>query len=241
MIDWHCHILPSVDDGPADIQQSIAMASSLSAYGFRTVHCTPHMIRGCYEASNNLIREKVHELQEQIWDAGISLEVLQGREYYLDEYLLTSLEDPITLGNSRQVLVEIPSHATRDMIRQLTYSVVRMGLMPVIAHPERCSLLEPIDLFKNDRGLLSKLKSLSRLDRITRKKDSEPITFGNPLLDYLIELGCSFQGNLGSFRGYYGVRTRRVAEAFRDMVVYDRYGSDLHALNQIPEILGTAS
>ena len=32
MIDWHSHILPGVDDGPVEIEQSLAMASALSSY-----------------------------------------------------------------------------------------------------------------------------------------------------------------------------------------------------------------
>jgi len=50
VIDWHSHILPGVDDGAAEMEQSLAMASALSAAGFSTVYCTPHQMRGSYEA-----------------------------------------------------------------------------------------------------------------------------------------------------------------------------------------------
>ena len=46
MIDWHSHILPGVDDGPADIEQSVALAEALAAGGFTEVYCTPHLMRG---------------------------------------------------------------------------------------------------------------------------------------------------------------------------------------------------
>ncbi len=46
MIDWHSHILPGIDDGSPDMEQSLAMAAALSAAGFTTVYCTPHLMRG---------------------------------------------------------------------------------------------------------------------------------------------------------------------------------------------------
>ncbi len=39
-----------------------------------------------------------------------------------------------------------------------------------------------------------------------------PDATGNPLLDYLRDLGCCFQGNLGSFTGFYGGQVKAVAE-----------------------------
>src|SRR5665647_989200 len=98
MIDWHCHILPGLDDGPADIEKSLAMARLLAARGFATVYCTPHLIRGCYDATNDEVRRSLKELQQAITANGIPLALLAGREYYLDEFLPSALEDPLTMG-----------------------------------------------------------------------------------------------------------------------------------------------
>ena len=237
MIDWHCHILPGVDDGPAEIEQSLAMASALSAAGFTTVYCTPHLIRGCYSAGNEEIRRGVAELQERVNSNGIPLTLLTGREYCLDEYLLDSLEDPIPLGNSRLILVEILPTITADMIRQLLYGVVRAGFTPVIAHPERCQLLHPAAHRRGRRGLLDSLRNLLAGGRRGSMEHVEPDTTGNPLLDYLCDLGCSFQGNLGSFSGFYGRQVKNAAESMKGLGIYDRYGSDLHAPEQAERVL----
>jgi protein-tyrosine phosphatase len=241
MIDWHCHILPGVDDGPAEIEQSLAMASALSAAGFTTVYCTPHLIRGCYEAGNEEIRLGVAELQERVNSNGIPLTLLTGREYCLDEYLLDSLKDPLPLGNSRLILVEILPTITADMVRQLLYGVVRCGFRPVIAHPERCRLLEPVVHRTGSTGLLDNLKNLLTGGRRGSGEHGAPDTTGNPLLDYLCDLGCSFQGNLGSFGGFYGRRVKIVAEAMKGLGIYDRFGSDLHAAEQAQSIFGQKS
>lgn len=236
MIDWHCHILPGLDDGAADMQQSLAMASALAAAGFRNVYCTPHRMPGCYEADNNQVRRGVTELQEQLQERGIPLTLLSGCEYSLDEYLLASLADPLLLGESRQILVEILPRLTAERVRQVLYDVVRSGFTPVIAHPERCQLLEPLPLRPEGNKFLTSFKSFVS---VSHEQDDSEMT-GPPLLDYLRELGCSFQGNLGSFKGFYGRRVQSAANSLKGLGIYDRYGSDLHSPEQAKLVLSDA-
>jgi protein-tyrosine phosphatase len=33
MIDWHCHVLPAMDDGSRDLEESIAMLDALKHQG----------------------------------------------------------------------------------------------------------------------------------------------------------------------------------------------------------------
>ena len=240
MIDWHCHILPGIDDGAADMEHSLAMATALAAAGFTDVYCTPHMIRGCYEVGNDEVRQLVSKLQEHLDAARILLTLHSGREYYLDEYLLTYLEEPLTLDNDRSILVEIPPRITADMVRQLLYAVVKSGFTPVIAHPERCSLLEPATRRTSESSFFTAMKKIFVGKTDYRQDLTQFASTGNHLLDYLRELGCSFQGNLGSFTGFYGRQVKDVAEALRRTGIYDRYGSDLHAPEHVSRILQQA-
>lgn len=237
MIDWHSHILPGLDDGAADMQQALAMASALAAAGFRTVYCTPHRMRGGYEADNDQVRQGVAGLQERLQEGGVPLTLLPGCEYRLDEYLLASLADPLPLGESRLILVEILPQISAEMARQLLYGVVRSGFTPVIAHPERCQLLEPVARPLEGHKFLTSLKSLVCGGRSASRDQDLPGLIAPPLLDYLRELGCSFQGNLGSFRGFYGRRVQRAANGLKGLGIYDRYGSDLHSPEQARLVL----
>ena len=237
MIDWHCHILPGLDDGSRDFESSLNMAVALSDAGFAEVYCTPHLMRGCYEASNTQVCQGVAELQQHLDDAGIQLQLKPSREYFLDEYLKSYLEDPLPLGDARSILVEIPPRTSGEMVRQFTYDLVRSGFKPVIAHPERCHLLEPAVRRADSGGLFSALKRWTgKRDHYKQEHDLTEST-GNSLLDYLRDIGCSFQGNLGSFSGFYGRQVKVVAEALRKRGVYDRYGSDLHAPEQAVQVL----
>ena len=237
MIDWHCHILPGLDDGAADIEQSLAMAAALAAAGFRTVYCTPHRMPGCYDASNDQVRQGVAVLQGRLQENNIPLLLRSGCEYSLDEYLLASLDDPLPLGESRLILVEILPRLTAEMVRKVLYNVVRRGFTPVIAHPERCLLLAPVVPRAEGNNFFASIKNLIAGGHRAMDEQALPGQTGNPLLDYLRELGCSFQGNLGSFQGCYGRRVQSAALALKELGVYDRYGSDLHAPEQSKIIL----
>jgi protein-tyrosine phosphatase len=237
MIDWHSHILPGVDDGPADIGQSVAIAAYLAAGGFTEVYCTPHLMRGGYEAGNDEVRRGVVTLQERLNASGIPITLRSGREYCLDEYLQAALDDPLPLGDSRLLLVEIPPHATADMVRRLLYDVVRAGFSPVIAHPERSPLLDPSGPPAGNggiRGALGHLLGGGHRNGHARRSSDAAV---NPLLAYLRDLGCFFQGNLGSFNGFYGGQVKRTAESMRTAGLFDRYGSDVHSLEQAKRVL----
>jgi protein-tyrosine phosphatase len=55
MIDFHCHILPGLDDGPKTIEEYIDMAEALQNAGFTAVYCTPQLIKVAYEADNEAV------------------------------------------------------------------------------------------------------------------------------------------------------------------------------------------
>jgi protein-tyrosine phosphatase len=58
----------------------------------------------------------------------------------------------------------------------------------------------------------------------------------NSLLGYLKEIGCAFQGNLGSFAGRYGGRVRQAAERLREAGIYTHFGSDAHGVEHIRDL-----
>ena len=240
MIDWHCHILPGIDDGPATMAEAVQMAKLLRQAGYATVHCTPHFIRGGFEADNDTVRMTLTALQEELDRQGIGLRLLPGREYYLDEFLPDVLKEPLPLGETRYLLIEIPGNAPVEFVKETCYRVVSSGFTPMIAHPERCRLL---DLPAPAAGGLREMFKVqgSRFKVFTSTSNIEPETSNirsNSLLDYLSELGCVFQGNLGSFTGRYGERIRQAAERLHAAGVYTHFGSDAHGVEHLEAIAG---
>jgi protein-tyrosine phosphatase len=235
--DSHSHILSGIDDGAASMKESVNIARVLEEIGFSAVCCTPHHIRGSYDADGGTVLQKIEELQEVLDREGINLELHQGNEYYLDEYLAASLDGSLTLRGSEHILVEIPGHATADHVKETCYRIRCAGYVPVIAHPERCPLLELPAPPK--KGILNWFKVQgSKLGGDNSKFKIQNSKFdSSSLLSYLEDLGCFFQGNIGSFAGVYGDRVRRKAIAFLREGLYDCLGSDAHRSHRLEEWL----
>lgn len=235
MIDWHCHILPGIDDGPSSMEDAVKMAIALHKAGFREVYCTPHLIKGFYDADNVAVRKGVAELQERLDTLCIDLLLHPGREYFLDEYLMEYLKDPMPLGNTSYVLLEVPDHMSPENVKETCYRIKCSGFTPVIAHPERCALFALAR--KKETGIRKLFNSLGGAFKDYAAHNQLPVACaGNSLMEYLREIGCVFQGNLGSFAGMYGEKVKHSAGRIREMGMYSYMGSDLHSADKITVI-----
>lgn len=237
-VDWHSHILPNLDDGAKDMAESLAIAAVLAEAGFSEVHCTPHSISGAYEASPVRVRQGVLELQEAIDREGIPLRVAAGSEYYCDEFLSKRLEDPLTLGETNLLLMEAPLQASNDQLSSIVYQVALRGYTPLIAHPERCALLQPEENTESAAngiiGTVLRFASAKFGSRVyglnlePRTSNSEP-----DLSSLLRSMGSCFQGNLGSFAGIYGEQVRKAAIKNLQDGLYDCLGTDAHSSRRL--------
>jgi protein-tyrosine phosphatase len=215
MIDFHCHILPGLDDGPAHIDESVAMAAVLRDAGFRTIYCTPHLMKGVYEASNEEVHASLDALQASLNKENIGLQLFPGREHYLDEFLFDYLKKPMPLGNTNLIMLEIPGNISPEFIKETCFRITCSGFIPMIAHPERCNFSTMLQ--KQMKTRLHFFKA----ERTTEKSE---------LSTYLTDLGCAFQGNLGSFIGLYGSEAQKIANSLKKMEVYTHFGTDAHSL-----------
>ena len=146
MIDLHCHILPGMDDGPADIEECLVMARLAAEDGIHTVVATPHSRNGMYENARGDICRRVQELNRILEAAAIDLVVLPGAEEFIRPELgLAGEPDKIcTLNdNGRYVLVEFPFMTVPQGAGELFIRMKqRRGLTPVLAHPERNAAIQ---------------------------------------------------------------------------------------------------
>ncbi|MEI7934941.1 MAG: CpsB/CapC family capsule biosynthesis tyrosine phosphatase [Chlorobiaceae bacterium] len=230
-IDYHCHILPGVDDGPKAQDESIEMARLFAEAGYRDVYCTPHLIKGMYEVSNEEVLYERDKLQHKLENEGIGIKLLAGREYYLDEYLLDYISKPLRLEGTNCIMIEIPNNTSVDLVKETIFSVKRRGYTPLIAHPERCFLLETAQREPQSAGSWKRWFSRG----IAVNNDNES---GNELLRYLKQLCCQFQGNLGSINGQYGGRVKASARYFEKNALYTHAGTDAHSPDAVKDILG---
>lgn len=226
MIDWHCHILPGLDDGPDTLDESLEMAHILASAGFRQVYCTPHCLLGRYDTRPSQVQGAVATLQRALLQAKIPLVLIPGMEYALDEYLPVLLDRPQCLGDSRLLLVEAPRKTPKQVIRQNILQILQRGLLPLLAHPERSPSLYPHPSLRE------------RLARFGWWNAGEDGCFS--FVRELRDMGCLFQGNLPSFAGRYGALVERRADLHLDQGLYRCFGSDGHRAEILRADLGTA-
>ncbi|WP_392486718.1 tyrosine-protein phosphatase [Haloimpatiens sp. FM7315] len=139
MIDVHCHILPSVDDGSKDMETSIEMAKIAYEDGIRKIIATPHYYRGYFENKFCDVKAKVKELNEELKNREIQIEVIEGQEIFLDSHTLEMFKkgDIGPINNKKYMLLELDFAKFQKSAIETLYELKIKGITPIIAHPER--------------------------------------------------------------------------------------------------------
>jgi len=144
MYDLHCHLLPAIDDGPADLDTALEMARMAVADGITTVACTPHIYPGVYENTGAGIREAIERLRRELSSNGIELTLVEGADVHIAPHLGESIRSGRipTLAGSRYLLLEPPHHVAPPRFEEVVFELMAQGIVPVITHPERLSWVE---------------------------------------------------------------------------------------------------
>lgn len=145
-IDTHTHILPGIDDGPKDIEESLEIARCYSQAGVEKIVATPHFIPGtAWSASKESVLASVTKLQSSLEEAGIDLEILPGMEIAFHKNLESRLQDNslLPLGNSSYFMIEPFFHGEQDSLLTSLSALLENGFNLILAHPERIEELRP--------------------------------------------------------------------------------------------------
>jgi protein-tyrosine phosphatase len=144
LIDLHCHILPSVDDGARNLSISLEMARIAVADGITVTACTPHIFPGVYDNTGPAILAAVEKLSGALAEAGIPLQLISGADVQMDGNIVSGLANGgvLTLGGSRYVLLEPPHHVAPPRLEQTIFSLSAAGYVPMLTHPERLTWID---------------------------------------------------------------------------------------------------
>lgn len=146
MYDIHAHILPGVDDGAQSLNEALAMAELAVACGVQCMAVTPHSNqKGRYENYDTVqLLDRYDELRAALKDEGIPLKLVRGMEIFADTELAwkVSSGQVIPLNNSRYYLIEFNFDEEDWFISETIADILKLGKVPVIAHPERYSSVQ---------------------------------------------------------------------------------------------------
>ena len=163
LYDLHAHLLPSIDDGPSKIEETLEIIRISSEQGVVAILATPHRkdVSECYSIAyvENLL-SKVNELASA---QGYPTKVLLGMENHLDPQLPFDIQEgsAIQMNRGKYILIEMPWSGRPDFLEDTLAKVQSMDLVPVVAHPER------MELFQKDPSLLFNLVDKGMLTQIT--------------------------------------------------------------------------
>lgn len=175
MIDLHCHILPGIDDGAQNMDESLHMARVAVSEGIHQIVATPHHQNGRYTNEKEDIMKRVEILNQKLDQEKIPLKILPGQESriygeIIQDYLLNKV---LTLNNTTKYLfIEFPSNHVPRFTEQLLFNIQSEGITPIIVHPERNSrLLADPDILYNlvAKGALTQVTAASLTGQFGKK------------------------------------------------------------------------
>ncbi len=188
MIDIHCHLLPGVDDGPADEATAIAMCQMAAASGTTEVVATPHA-----NASYEYAPERNEEMRQRLQAAvGTKPRIHLGCDFHLNyDNIEAALTEPsrFTINGGRYLLVEFSDQIISQGTSAVFARMREAGLTPIITHPERNALLQD-DRARLaawvHRGCLIQITGDSLLGRFGRRAQSAAIALVDANLAHIV-------------------------------------------------------
>ena len=133
-VDIHSHILPGIDDGAQNIQESMFLISEMKKIGFRSIFGTPHTYRGVYNNTRKTIDESFKKIQNIKNDIKLSY----ASEYMLDESIMQQIENKSLLTfDGKHVLVEMSYSGSTLNLHDIIFHLRVNDYIPILAHPER--------------------------------------------------------------------------------------------------------
>lgn len=140
MFDIHSHILPAVDDGAQNLEESLALLEALKNQGITDVMATPHF----YPFEHNLAEFK--EVTQSAYSE--LLKALEGKDLpkvhlgceilYFDGLAFSEDIKEFCLGDSKYILLELTDKCiTNTFFENILHLKNNTDIIPIIAHIER--------------------------------------------------------------------------------------------------------
>lgn len=136
-VDMHSHILPGIDDGCENAEQSVELLQRLEALGLKQFYFTPHIVQDMHPNTPETIAKAFDRLRQE----GMA-HLTTG---YAAEYMVDTAFDQQFARNPRNllclpgghVLIEMSYIEESKLIEKVAFDLQMEGYIPILAHPER--------------------------------------------------------------------------------------------------------
>jgi len=137
-IDLHSHLIPGIDDGSKNMEESLHLLKGMQALGYEKVITTPHIMIDAYKNTPEIINIGLRALREEAKSHGIEVEIEAAAEYYLDEGFYDHLHSDNVMSIEGKYLLFETSYVSKPLqFEEMIFEIGAAGYIPLMAHPER--------------------------------------------------------------------------------------------------------
>ena len=205
MIDFHSHLMPGVDDGAADLDESRSGLAAMREQGITTIITTPHIQASMTDKPRDL--DRYMAALDTAFDSLATLAATEFPDLRIERGVEMMLDTPqpamgdlrLHLAGTSFVLMEFPYMTIPPNSATAVRQLRGRGVIPIVAHPERYSNMS------------------SNVELIESWKDA----------------GAYIQVNAGSFVGQYGNTARKLVWGIIERGLADYLCSDYHSRGRL--------
>lgn len=139
LTDYHCHILPEIDDGSDSVETSLSMIETMKNQGVERIVATPHFYAHREKSVESYI-EKRRESYEKLFSAEPAIKDIRLGAEVAVEHGISELDglDRLAFQGTDIIMLELPYSSYSKWISEEVYNVsCRYGLKVVLAHIHR--------------------------------------------------------------------------------------------------------
>ena len=138
-VDMHCHILPGVDDGAKDLEETRKMLQIAYQEGTRLIIATPHHHPRRGHADPERLQKQLKLVRDEAAKISNKFRVYLGTEIFFGQDIPDKVRcgKILTMNKRRAVLVEFSPSDKFDYILQGVQQMQMTGNQVIIAHVER--------------------------------------------------------------------------------------------------------
>lgn len=137
--DIHTHILPGIDDGSRDIEETREMFRQELEQGVYHIIATPHFKAGDSQMSGERLLSALEESRAAAKSVHPKMTVIPGNEILNAKGTVEALKngEAMTVAGTRYILVEFLPSDRYTAIYHALHDYIMEGYIPIVAHVER--------------------------------------------------------------------------------------------------------
>lgn len=137
-VDIHSHVLPGIDDGSKNLEETILLLEGISMLGIEGCVPTPHTLAYVWDNSKQEILDNYATTKENLPLHLNKMLLNVATEYMVDDTFLERIKkEPLLTIVEKFVLIEMSYLNPFFDFSKVLFELQMMGYQPILAHPER--------------------------------------------------------------------------------------------------------